>query len=450
MAAPSIVARYIYTPVTSGAANATVSSNAKPVEAVAGRLCIFYLNSADGVVGSCAPDAGFGLTDHVNNYTTNGTSAAHTYIGSKVLTGNEPWPLNFTINGNGADDQLILEIYPSGCTVGAVVTSSTGKVTNFTTPALVTTGNESLVHFSVGAKNGSALSATPTSTYPTGTTGISVGRSRANSSGVIFGAASKVYSTAGTNTDNELGAGAGTTAKTWNALTTTIQDGQTSAIEIKAAAASILSIGTAGTVTMDDGTGLISNPISVSGFSSPISVTLSTTSHGTRTASGIVLSSGSGSFVFPLWFDTGKFPFLGSVTVTVSDGSVSSNTTATLANSSGYLDQLLSGVVTSDPTYFGYWMANAPISRPLVDMDRIYWPYINGVIFDSDSAARATSATDLTVFVHRYSGTNVDNIEAYNVHITEAGNIVSAISLTSRSSASRFLTFRNLTKRSLA
>ncbi len=198
--------------------------------------------------------------------------------------------------------------------------------------------------------------------------------------------------------------------------------------------ASITSIGTAGVVQMDDGTSTVTNPITTSGLGLLTSLTLTTVGHGSKQAVSLAGTAGNQTFIFPKWADGEEFPRLGTVTASAVGATGSATTSATLANVTNFLDETFNSIVTVDNTYLGYWLANAPISKPLQEGEFVYYPDLNDLIIHPDSGVEVsdpiTSGMNVIAYIHRGpSSPNDKFIEAYQLVINEVGGLVDVTQL---------------------
>lgn len=163
--------------------------------------------------------------------------------------------------------------------------------------------------------------------------------------------------------------------------------------------------------------------------------------------SALSAPSGSGTAVMPMWVNGGFYPFSGTVTVTATDGTKTTDTTRTLAIDDTYLEVVLSGVLHTDSHYLDFWIRAKSIT-PLANGDHIYWLFGNGLNFDPTSLSSCLDPMTSGIFIHRANG----KIEQYNVTFAAGGNITaldipsSIPRITSSNITSRNITQRNLTQ----
>jgi hypothetical protein len=379
MAAPTFVDRTVVTKID-GTSNTTMTIN-KPASATAGRVGIFMLHSNSTLnPNSLTLDAN--VTAIASNYNVNGNFALHSSYSYYVFDGSDPSSFTFTIGGDTRDDDLVIEIWDGVNTaspIGAVGTFNTNLVAAPVVNGVTTTANESVVLFPVATKNGTALTAA-NANYPSGTTGTGSDKTRNNSSGVNSGSCYQEYPTSGTATGN----------KTYTGYLTGNQYGSSVAFELKAGSATLvisgdITIGTAKAFT-------------TTGLSSVTGVTISTVGGGSVAAT-VEWAAGTGALVAPLWTDNTSYPYIGTVTVTVTDGSLTPSQSAPLVLPSGYDDETFASVYDSDDSYLGYYFDQA--GTPLLDGDRVYYPTDNGFIIYADSSYEIDRLQNVDIVIHR-------------------------------------------------
>lgn len=379
MPGPTFIDRTVVTK-TDGTSNTTMTIN-KPASATAGRIGIFKLHS-NSVLNPNSLTLDANVTAIANNYNVNGNFAVHSSYSYRVFTGSDPSAFTFTVGGDSRDDDLVLEVWDGVNTaspIGAIGSFTSNTLASFVVSGVTTTANDSIVLFEVATKDGTALTAVD-SGYPTGTTGIASNKTRNNSSGLNSGSAYQYYASSGSVSGS----------KTWSSYLSLAKYGTTIAFELKASAASV---SVSGSITVAS-----SKAFTTTGLTALTGVTVATTGGGSVSAT-YSWATGSGSFTVPMWSDAAVYPYFGSVTVTVTDGTLTPNTTATLVLPSGYAAVTFASVASTDKTYLGKYFVDAGI--PLLDGDRCYYQTTNNLVIAADSSIVVDELTTVQIAIHR-------------------------------------------------
>ena len=325
--------------VIDSSSNTSLTIN-KPANVVNGDLMILKLSQNDTLNPSSLSLAG-GWDLVAENFTTaNGGNACHTAFYERYWNTGDPTSWTATIGADIRDDESfvfrVTGAHPTS-PIGAISTFSSTQSVSPVNNALVTTANNSVVIFGVSAKNGSVLTADDTGN-PTGTTLIHSKRSRSASSGVNSGIAYQSYPTSGTNTGT----------KTWTNYTSTAQYHSTVGFEIVPAPAYTITDVNTNEVVLVGSSG---NEFSYTGFSgNPTAITI-----GGKSATGVIASAGTGTFIFPDYVDGETYPLVGGTqTFTATYLAEEASISVTLSPKSGHSIATINSAVTNDPTYIGY------------------------------------------------------------------------------------------------
>lgn len=138
-------------------------------------------------------------------------------------------------------------------------------------------------------------------------------------------------------------------------------------------------------------------------------------------ATSLSAFAGDGNAIMPPVVIGGYYPFLGTVTITATDGPLSAITTRTLSWDN-YLNTIFSGLVTSDATYLAKVLSDA--GHPLAEGEMAYYTNANSLMIGSNSSISVIvqdgESVEVTVYIHKLSGI----IEAYKLTISDAGEII--------------------------
>lgn len=365
---------------TDGSSNTTMTIN-NPVEATAGRIGVFVLH-CNSVLNPNSLTLDGNVIAISNNFGVNGNFALHSSLSYRVFTGSDPASYTFTIGGDTRDDALELLIFDevnSASPIGAVGAFTSNTLTSHVNGSITTTAPNSDVLVIIGTKDGSQLTATD-SGYPTGTTGISSKRSRNNSSGVNSGFAYQRYASSGSATGT----------KTWSSYLAAARYGSTISIELKTLSATLSITGSITTAT--------GKAFTTAGLSAVTGVTVATSGAGSIAAT-FSWAANSGTLTVPIWSDATVYPYFGSVTVTVTDGTLTPNTSSTLAIQSGYAAVTFASVALTDSTWFGKYFYD--LGNPLLDGDRCYYQTTNNLVIYPDGFIQIDQLTTVQLAIHR-------------------------------------------------
>lgn len=411
--------------------SSTTTSTANPVTGtVAGDLLIMYavITYNSGLTPTITPPTGW--TPVVEDETN--TSYTPTYlVAYKIATGSDDYTISYT-STTGRREIFVMK-FSGDYNLANLVTAGakvSGSATSFTAPSVTAVADNSML-LSFCATKAGTVSADDLAVPPTGMTLL-----KSSNVADVSNQMAVAY-------QNAIPTGA-TGTKTWASFIASANYGNTVNVLINGLA-----------VTIDTINGDASNPdIDVTASNTATTTGLGTITATTFTdASGFVstatptMTSGDGSFVFAWpWADGSQQAKFGSVTASMTDGTLTATLPSTMSLPSTYSSTTWSGATDLGEFYLGHYLT-------LTNDNRVYYQTIIDGITVTINADGWMSFSDLPVTVPlllhdcRSGGTGL--ITTKTLIVTESGAVVATGGLTSSGLTSSGLTASGLTSSGL-
>lgn len=362
-----------------------------------------------------------------------GSSTCHNQIAYKVATGSD----DFTFTYTATNVKARLEIYRfdgdfnASNPISVIGAYFKNTAQNFPAPSVTSIADNSKLLSFCCVKN-AVLAAENSATPPTGMTLI-----HSTNIGTTFTPAKMAIAGQDISTVSATG------TRTWSTFDSTSRYGNAVNIIINGLAITIDTINGDGSTPDVDVTA--SNTATTTGLGTITACTFTDSSGFVSTATP-TMPSGDGSFVFTWpWVDGSQQAKFGSVTASMTDGTVTATLPANLALPATYSSTAWSGATDLGEFYLGHYLT-------LTDTNRVYYPtVVDGITVTINpdgwmSFSSLPVAVPLLLHDCRSGGTGV--ITTKTLIVTESGAVVvDGGGLTTLGLSARGLTARGLTAR---
>lgn len=214
---------------------------------------------------------------------------------------------------------------------------------------------------------------------------------------------------------------------------------------------SVVSIGTAGVIKIDDGSLTELTPIVTANMGDLVSILLETTGAGSYFARNVNAPGGSGTFISKLWVNGEIAPYPGDIIATAYDGTNYASIDCELVIPDNFLEQIFASPLATTTQYLPYWINQLGLG-PAVNGEHVYWEFTGGNNVEPNGLVEGAMAGTFPFYYHKANHyvyvlmvTMEDDGVITNVELVGVdGNTLTQRGITRRGLTARSLTSRNL------